>query len=156
MAKRSPEDILRDIEASDIDDAMERVASMTPDERRRELEAAGFDMNVLHARADGWHRRFQGGARQDGERPPAGAPQQPDGTQYGHGRAVFLIATAALAAVLVGLLVFPQLLRKEPESAASPPTATPPATRSTVRTLTSTAESQDGSPGDAGRLQTKP
>ncbi len=52
MSKRSPEDILSDIEDSEADDEIERVLAMTPEERRRELGAGGFDMASLHARAD--------------------------------------------------------------------------------------------------------
>jgi hypothetical protein len=51
-SKRSPEDILSDIEDSEADDEIERVLAMTPEERRRELGAGGFDMASLHARAD--------------------------------------------------------------------------------------------------------
>jgi hypothetical protein len=64
--KRSPEDILRDIEESAVEDAADRALSTTREERRKELEVGGVDLNKLHAKADAWHARMQRVAREDG------------------------------------------------------------------------------------------
>ena len=64
--KRGPEEILRDIEESDVEDAADRALAMTREERRKELEVAGVDLSKLHAKADAWHARMQRVAREDG------------------------------------------------------------------------------------------
>jgi hypothetical protein len=51
-SKRTPEDILSSIEDPPIDEEIERVLAMTPEERRAELAAAGIDIKELHAQAD--------------------------------------------------------------------------------------------------------
>lgn len=71
MAKRNPQDILDDIERSDVDDAAERVAAMTPDERRAELVAAGFTVEELNAKADALAAKMRGGRRTARRRPVA-------------------------------------------------------------------------------------
>jgi hypothetical protein len=62
MPKPTPEEVLKAIEESEVDDEVERVLAMTPEQRRAELEAAGFDMKEVHAKADAFHARLQGGA----------------------------------------------------------------------------------------------
>jgi hypothetical protein len=59
MSKRSPEEILKDIEDSEVDDEIDRVLAMSPEERRRELEAGGVDVEGLHAKADALHGQIQ-------------------------------------------------------------------------------------------------
>jgi hypothetical protein len=59
MPKRNPEDVLKDIEDSEVDDEIDRVLAMTPEERRKELEAAGFDINEIHAQADQLYELIQ-------------------------------------------------------------------------------------------------
>jgi hypothetical protein len=58
MAKRSPEEILKAIEEAPLDDEADRVLTMTPEERRAELEAAGVDMAKVHAQADALHEKL--------------------------------------------------------------------------------------------------
>jgi hypothetical protein len=135
MPKRNPEDILRDIEASDVDDAIDRALSLSPEQRSKELQAAGFDIQELQAKADAWHSRLQRGA------------------QARRRRVVMLVAAAAAAAILVGVLLPPLFLRRESEVAAPPPKASAPATGSTVPAPVPNGGPQvDGAPRDAGRL----
>ncbi len=63
MTKLSPEEILRSIEETSIDDEMDRALSMTDEERRAELLAAGYDLDELHAQADALHKRIAGERR---------------------------------------------------------------------------------------------
>ncbi|MDP9001199.1 MAG: hypothetical protein M3O46_13945, partial [Myxococcota bacterium] len=60
MSPRSPEEILKAIEDAESDDAVDRVLAMSPEERRRELEASGVDVNALHATADAFYARLHG------------------------------------------------------------------------------------------------
>jgi hypothetical protein len=55
MSARSPEEILKAIEDADFDVAVEQVLALSPEERRRELEANGVDMKALHAEADAFY-----------------------------------------------------------------------------------------------------
>ena len=59
MSKRTPEEILKSIEDSEVDDEVDRILAMSPEERRRNLEAAGVDISKLHAQADALHARIQ-------------------------------------------------------------------------------------------------
>jgi hypothetical protein len=59
MSKRTPEEILKSIEDSDVDDEVDRILALSPEERRRNLEAAGVDIRKLHAQADALHNRIQ-------------------------------------------------------------------------------------------------
>jgi hypothetical protein len=52
MPRRTPEETLAAIEARADDDEMESVLAMTPEERRAELRAAGFDLEAGNAKAD--------------------------------------------------------------------------------------------------------
>jgi hypothetical protein len=52
MPRRAPEETLAAIEARADDDEMESVLAMTPEERRAELRAAGFDIEAGNAKAD--------------------------------------------------------------------------------------------------------
>jgi hypothetical protein len=52
MPRRTPEETLAAIEARADDDEMESVLAMTPEERRAELRAAGFDLAAGNAKAD--------------------------------------------------------------------------------------------------------
>jgi hypothetical protein len=57
-SKRTPEEILTAIEDSAFDEELERVTAMTPEQRRAELEGAGFDVEELHVEADAWADRM--------------------------------------------------------------------------------------------------
>jgi hypothetical protein len=63
MPERKPEDVLKDIVESDADEEIERALAMTPEQRRAELEAAGVDVNELHAKADAFRERLHGAAK---------------------------------------------------------------------------------------------
>jgi hypothetical protein len=52
MPRRTPEETLAAIAAHADDDEMESVLAMTPEERRAELRAAGFDIEAGNAKAD--------------------------------------------------------------------------------------------------------
>jgi hypothetical protein len=59
MSKRSPEQILQDIEDSDLDDVVDQVLAQSPEDRRRDLAAAGFDLKALDEKADALHAKLQ-------------------------------------------------------------------------------------------------
>ncbi len=78
--KPTPEEVLRSIEESTVDDEIERVLAMSPEERDREFVEAGFDLEELDAQANALHARIQGasagsaeeaGAKREGEEEPA-------------------------------------------------------------------------------------
>jgi hypothetical protein len=52
MAKRKASEVWTALEEEDVDAEIEAALAMTPEERRRELRAAGFDLDEVHARAD--------------------------------------------------------------------------------------------------------
>lgn len=58
-SNRTPEEILKAIEDSAFDEEHDRVMAMTPEQRRAELQGAGFDMEELHAEADAWAARMK-------------------------------------------------------------------------------------------------
>lgn len=113
MPQRSPDEILRAIEDSEVDDVADEVLSMSPEERRKALELAGADIPALHAKADEWHHRIgravvderkekiEAAARERLLRPPSQAR-----------RWIALAAAIAIAAIVAGLLLFPRLLQK--------------------------------------------
>jgi hypothetical protein len=71
MSPRSPEEILKAIEDAEFDVAVEQVLAMSPEERRRELEANGVDMEALHAEADAFYARLH---KDEGAEPTARRP----------------------------------------------------------------------------------
>jgi hypothetical protein len=76
MSKRTPEEILKAIEESEVDDEVDRILAMSPEERRRNLEAAGVDISKLHAEADALHDRVQqASSAQEHEPATVGAPK---------------------------------------------------------------------------------
>ena len=62
MPTRTPEEILAAIEEQAADDEMESVLAMTPEQRRDELRAAGFDLDAGDAEADKVHAATLGPA----------------------------------------------------------------------------------------------
>jgi hypothetical protein len=111
MSKRRPEDILKDIEDSDMDDEIDRVLSLSEDELHGELKGAGFDVDALHAKADALHAKLQ----QSAPPSPAGAPAAdakpppaPARLDEARARRARLFAGLALAASVAGLYVFIQ------------------------------------------------
>jgi hypothetical protein len=113
MSKRSPEEILRDIEDSEVDDVIERVLAMSPEDRRRELEARDVDVGALHAKADALHAQIHRSDAVDALAKVAALPtwpRRPARTVW----AVSLIA-AALGAVVVAVA-----LHKTDDNVAAP------------------------------------
>ncbi|HEY8088175.1 MAG TPA: hypothetical protein VIF09_10030 [Polyangiaceae bacterium] len=127
--KPTAKEILKGIEDSELDDEMERVLAATPEERKKDLEAAGFDVEELHAKADAVHeqmkrtmveeraKELETKARVRSLRPPA--RQRP---------IVLWIAAAAAAAVAGGALY--AALNRPPVPAPVPappvPSSVPP------------------------------
>jgi len=125
MSKRSPEDILKDIEGSDVDDAIERVTSMSPDQRKKELEAAGFTEAELRSKADALYERMQAAAVEEGKkRLEAEARAKSLRPPAPRARVVLLVAAAVVAAIVVALLLLPR--PRAPETPSALPTATAP------------------------------
>jgi hypothetical protein len=52
MTKRTDSELWDALEEDAIDDEMEAVLAKTPEERRRDLREAGFDLEKVHAQAD--------------------------------------------------------------------------------------------------------
>jgi hypothetical protein len=111
MTKRSPKDVLEDVEHSEMDDEIDRVLSLSEDELHRELEGAGFDVGELHAKADALHEKLTRGAP-PGEAPPTQAPPAapaapaPARIDEARARRARLLAGLALAASVVGVYTF--------------------------------------------------
>lgn len=80
MVKRTDREVWAALEDDALDAEMEAVLAMTPEERRRELEAAGFDLDKVRAQADAVGAELA---------PPAGAkPEPPAAAEPGpHARA---------------------------------------------------------------------
>ena len=57
MSKKSPEEILAGIDSSAVDDEVERILAMSPEERDRMLREEGADVGALDAKADAFHAR---------------------------------------------------------------------------------------------------
>jgi hypothetical protein len=145
MPKRSPEDILRDIEESDAEEAADRAASMTPAERRKQLEAAGVGVDALHAKADEWHDRMQRAGREQSAEQVAGEDRR--GRQRSRrGRVVFLVAAAAIAAVFLGVLLI-----HRPEGRYATPAPPSPNTGAADAAGATPQTPGDAAPGDAGK-----
>jgi hypothetical protein len=118
-SKRTPEEILASIETSDVDAEIERALAMSPEERRAELEGAGYDLKALDAKADAVHeaaaraaagearRKAEDQARKRASEPPRRRPV-----------ALWLLA-AAIVVVAVGAWIATR------EAPAPPPTPTP-------------------------------
>jgi hypothetical protein len=52
MTKRSPNEVWAALEDDALEAEMDAVLAMSPEERRRELREAGFDLEKVHAQAD--------------------------------------------------------------------------------------------------------
>jgi hypothetical protein len=55
MAKRTASELWDALEEATMDAELEAVLAMSPEERRRALEEAGFDIEKVHAQADALH-----------------------------------------------------------------------------------------------------
>jgi hypothetical protein len=116
--KRSASELWAALEDEAMDDEMEAVLAMTPEERRRELREAGIDLERVHAQAD---------ALGAAPAPPAPAPLAPVTVLRPKRLRVAVVVPAAVAlaaglAVVVNLATSPA-----PVAAHRPPE--PPAVR---------------------------
>jgi hypothetical protein len=101
MSQRAPEDILRGIEESASEEALQRVLAMSEGERRRELEAAGVDLRPLRASATNLYEDLHRGRA--GEAPkPRGLSWRPPRERDRRTR--WLWAVLAIAVALLGLV----------------------------------------------------
>ena len=131
MPKPTPEEVLQGIEDSEVDEEVDRVLAMTPEQRQKELEAAGFDMAELHAKADAVYAKMQRAPveakRMELEAEARGRSLRPKARS----RPVVLWVAAAATVAVGGALVYAMLARpsREPEirplPAASTATAPP-------------------------------
>ncbi|HEY4016536.1 MAG TPA: hypothetical protein VGM06_24540 [Polyangiaceae bacterium] len=117
MSKRPPEDVLRGIEESASEEALQRVLAMSEGERRRELEAAGVDMRRLRAAATNLYEDLHRGRPGD---PPKqrGLSWRPPRERDRRTR--WLWAVLAIAVALIGLVWLES--HPAPTSAAGPAT----------------------------------
>ncbi len=151
MSKRNPEDVLKDIEQSAVDDEVERVLAMSPEERRKELEAAGYTAAELDAKADALFERFQQAGlagekkklEEAGRAKSLGPPAQ-------SGRRTLLLIAAAFVVILVALLFLPSLTSRQVTPLAVPsataptaPTAPPPPLPASSPSASSSAVPRD-------------
>jgi len=152
MAKRSAADVLKDIEKSDVDDVVDRVASMTPAERLAELQTAGFTEAELDAKADAWHERMQRTAVEAGKaKLEAEARAKSLRPAPRDRRLVLLIAAVAVTGIVLALLLVPRSAEREAPIAVPSVTAPPSATTGAP------APSQSAQPPDAAPpLEDKP
>ena len=107
---------LRSIEEPTLDEEIEGVLAMTPEQRRAELEAAGFDMKELHAKADAWAEKKEPSRSQRPQvrsRPPMPERQRRP--------PVFWFAAATVAAAAAGGLVYALTHPGAPPQVPSPP-----------------------------------
>ncbi len=108
MSKRTPEETLAAIESQAADDEMDDVLAMTPEERRRELAAAGFDLAANDAKADALHAATQAA-------PTSTATVVPIRTR----RALRVVALLAAVFAIAGLVTI--LARRDPNVALPHP-----------------------------------
>jgi hypothetical protein len=143
MDKRSPEEVLKALDAWDEDDAidaeMQRVAAMTPDELKEELRAAGVDVEAEQARARALYEQHASRAAGDKSVEDLSAEPAAWVTQAAPSRrtrpatrwavllAAALGATATGGGVLYALAHRPKPNDKPVEVPHEVPTVTPPA-----------------------------
>jgi hypothetical protein len=125
MGKRSPDDILGDIEASGAEEAADRALAMTADARAAELEAAGVTPAETAAAGDAWHERMQRTASDEARRrAEVEAREAAVGPRRRPAWPVLLAAALAFAAVVALYLAS----RGGLEAPVAQPTATPTST----------------------------
>ncbi len=117
MSERTPEQILRGIEESEVDETIDRVLAMSDGERRRELEAAGVDLRDLRAAADALYDELH---RASPGKPEHAPPSRARSSRPPPRRPPWAWALAVLGAVLLGLIFFADLLQPMMKSALSP------------------------------------
>jgi hypothetical protein len=143
MPKRTPEEILKSIEESAVDDEIEHVLSMSDEERRAELRAAGYDIDEIHAEADAFHERLLGSPAKTDAKPPQkpvaalpiradratrNNPAAPSVRPLPRPRTLFLLAAALSAAMSVAVSIPTALVVAQHVAApAASPVVAPPA-----------------------------
>jgi hypothetical protein len=126
MSKRSPEDILKDIEESDLEEAADKALAMTEVERHAALKVAGVDLGELHAKADALHERMRRAATEQGiQELEAEARQRALASPPSRRGAVLRLGAVAAAAIVVALLVRARR-QGEPPTIAAPSAMLPP------------------------------
>lgn len=106
MPKLTPEEILRSIEEPSVDDEIDRVLSMSAEQRRDELRAAGYDLDTLHSEADALHEKLLGSPGETRAKPPqTRAAAAPPTRTVERPRMLLLLAAALCAAVSVAVSV---------------------------------------------------
>ena len=130
-AKRTPEEILRSIEEpttldEELDAELESVLAMSPEQRRAELEAAGFDMKELHAKADAFAEKLgeQVAAPEKKTEEPTPRPKarpRPPEPEPRRLPPVVWFAAATVAAAAAGGLVYAMTHPSTPPPVPSPP-----------------------------------
>jgi hypothetical protein len=123
--KRSPEEILKSIDEPDVDDELERVLAMTPEERRAELEAAGVDVQELHARAEAWSQKAKGHAVEHRKKGPVDEGRAPSLHPARSRRVYALLAATSLAAVAVAVAIYAYVVGSTSPEPAPPALPTP-------------------------------
>jgi hypothetical protein len=98
--KRTPGELLAILEREADDDEMERVLSLDPAARARELEAAGADRGKLHAEADAAHDALHAAGENAAATGPAPGASGARVFRLSPRRRVALIAAAAVAAAV--------------------------------------------------------
>ncbi len=117
----TPEEILASVESSDVDAEIERALALSPAERRAEVQAAGYDLAALDAKADAVHdaaRRAVARAQAENEarRHASEPPRRRPGT-------LWLLAAAVV--VVAGAAWFATRSSPQPPPAPSPPPTAP-------------------------------
>ena len=127
MTKRTASELWDALDEATVDAEIESALEKTPDEHRRELVEAGFDLDKVHAQADAFFDSLPAEARPAPERPPTEVPAAP--------------TAAAKPPATPPATATPSASAPPPATAPSPATATPPATAMPPATATPPATS---------------
>ncbi len=77
MTKRTAKELWDALDEATVDAEIESALEKTPDEHRRELVEAGFDLDKVHAQADAFFDSLPSEARPAPELPPTEVPAAP-------------------------------------------------------------------------------
>ncbi len=125
MSKRSTAKILAPVEAADIDEEIERVCALTPEQRREELRKLGFELHEAPTEADGPYVRLLASELQ---KSAAGARTRPTARPRHRSMRVMTACAALLGVGAVAIVIGrPTLLRerKEPINLVAVETSAP-------------------------------
>jgi hypothetical protein len=124
MPRPTPEDVLKGIEDSELDDEVERVLAMTPEQRQKDLEAAGFDMAELNAKADAAYEAMQRAPVEAKRKELEGQARAKSLRPKARQRPVVLWVAAVATAVVAGGVVYAMIARPPEGPQVPPPTPT--------------------------------